>query len=287
LAGQVITSQWGQLLNICLISGDQHKDMKTYTKESLIAELQDINKRGWIPNARPGNVGGVGNTLEDLLGIKENNLPIPNAAEWELKCQRAESFSLTTLFHMEPSPRALKFVPKMLLPKYGWKHELAGVDYSPDELSFRQTIHGLSSSDRGFTIEIDHDNRKALVSFDASKVDARHAEWLETVKSRVGLGELNPQPYWGFDDLHHKAGTKLLNCFYVQAEVMKQGNKEFFHYNRILILQGFSVDNFLTALIGGDVLVDFDARTGHNHGTKFRLRQSARPKLYSNIREAV
>jgi len=26
------------------------------------------------PNARPGNVGGIGNTLEDLLGIQENNL---------------------------------------------------------------------------------------------------------------------------------------------------------------------------------------------------------------------
>lgn len=55
--------------------------MKTYTKESLIAALQDIKNRGWIPNTRPGNVGGIGNTLENLLGIQENNLPIPNAAE--------------------------------------------------------------------------------------------------------------------------------------------------------------------------------------------------------------
>lgn len=115
------------------------------------------------------NVGGVGNTLEDLLGIKENNLPIPNAAEWELKCQRAESAALTTLFHMEPSPRALKFVPKMLLPKYGWKHELAGCQYPSDEMSFRQTIHGLERSDRGFKVEIDQDNRKVLISFDATK----------------------------------------------------------------------------------------------------------------------
>lgn len=261
--------------------------MKTYTKESLIAALQDIKNRGWIPNARSGNVGGVGNTLEDLLGIKENNLPIPNAAEWELKCQRAESSALTTLFHMEPSPRALKFVPKMLLPKYGWKHELAGCQYPSDEMSFRLTIHGLERSDRGFKVEIDKDNRKVLISFDASKVDSRHSEWLETVKKRIGLGELNPQPYWGFDDLHHKAGTKLLNTFYVEAEVTKDGDKEFFHYNRILILQGFSVDNFLTALVEGNVLVDFDARTGHYHGTKFRLRQNARPKLYSKIQEVV
>jgi len=261
--------------------------MQTYTKESLIAALQDIKNRGWIPNARPGNVGGVGNTLEDLLGIQENNLPIPNAAEWELKCQRAETSALTTLFHMEPSPRALKFVPNILLLKYGWKHELAGINYPASEMSFRQTIHGLERSDRGFRVEIDKGNRKVLISFDAGKVNSRHAEWLETVEKRAGLGELNPQPYWGFDDLHHKAGTKLLNTFYVQAKVMKDGDKEFFHYHRILILRGFSVDYFLTALIEGNVLVDFDARTGHNHGTKFRLRQNARPKLYSDILEVV
>ena len=48
----------------------------------------DIYQMGWILNRRPGNAGGVGNTLEDLLGIRENNLPIPNADEWELKAQR-------------------------------------------------------------------------------------------------------------------------------------------------------------------------------------------------------
>lgn len=261
--------------------------MKTYTKESLITALQEIKSRGWIPNARPGNVGGIGNTLEDLLGIEENNLPIPNAAEWELKSQRAESTSLTTLFHMEPSPRALKFVPNILLPNYGWKHELAGTTYPANEMSFRQTIHGRERSDRGFMVDIDYSNRKVLISFDASKVNSRHAEWLRMVKNRVGLGELNPQPYWGFDDLNHKAGTKLLNTFYVQANVMKEGNTEFFHYDRIFILRGFSLNNFVIALIEGNVLVDFDARSGHNHGTKFRLRQNARPNLYSDIQEVV
>jgi len=111
--------------------------MKTYTKDSLIEVWQDIRKRGWIENARPGNAGGVGNTLEDLLGISENNLPIPNAAEWELKCQRSGTTSLTTLFHLEPSPRALRFVPNILLPNYGWKHELAGIRYPSNEMSFR------------------------------------------------------------------------------------------------------------------------------------------------------
>ncbi len=59
--------------------------MQIYTKESLTERLLEIANLGWIPNGRHGNAGGIGNTLEDLLGIEENNLPIPNAAEWELK----------------------------------------------------------------------------------------------------------------------------------------------------------------------------------------------------------
>ncbi len=166
--------------------------MKLYTKDELIEKLKQIRAKGWILNSRPGNVGGIGNTLEDLLGITENNLPIPNAAEWELKCQRIDTSSLTTLFHMEPSPRALKFVPAMLLPKYGWPHATMS-----GEISFRQTITGQSRSDRGFIVVIDRVARKVLISFDASTVDSRHKKWLESVKQRVGLGELNPQPYWG------------------------------------------------------------------------------------------
>lgn len=254
--------------------------MKIYTKEELIEKLKGISNRGWIPNARHGNQGGIGNTLEDLLGIDENNLPIPNASEWELKSQRMNSSSLTTLFHIEPSPRAIKFVPQVLLPKYGWKHEKAGTNHPETEMSFRQTIHGTSPSDRGFMVKINRKKKKVLISFDASKVSKRHADWLDSVGKRAGLDELNPQPYWGFENLKNKAGTKLLNCFYVQAEVKKKSGKEFYHYDSALILESFDFKKFLKAIEEAKILVDFDARTGHNHGTKFRLRQNCLPMLF-------
>ena len=86
----------------------------TYTKDELIKKFKELAAMGWVENGRFGNHGGIGNTLEDFLGIAENNLPIPNAAEWELKAQRLNSTSLTTLFHIEPSPRAVRFVPQVL-----------------------------------------------------------------------------------------------------------------------------------------------------------------------------
>jgi hypothetical protein len=253
-----------------------------YTKESLITKLLEIRSMGWIENNRHGNHGGVGNTIEDLLGIKENNLPIPNAAEWELKCQRLNTISLTTLFHIEPSPTALKFVSCMLLPKYGWPHQEAGKKYSINEKSFRQTISTLSRSDRGFKVIVDKLEQKVLISFDAEFVADRHKEWLLSVEKNIGLKELDPQPYWGFQDLYHKAGTKIHNCFFIGVEVKKEAEKEFFLYSKITKLSGFSLDKFINAIEIGDIMVDFDARTGHNHGTKFRFRNS---RLYENIEE--
>jgi len=107
---------------------------------------------------------------------------------------------------------------------------------------------------------------------------------LQEVDKRIGLKELNPQPYWGFNDLFHKAGTKLINCFYVKAEVKRENNFEYYYYKDILMLEKFSFNNFLLALENNDILVDFDARTGHNHGTKFRLRQNKIENLYQFVK---
>ena len=257
--------------------------MRIYTKDSLITELKKISARGWLENARPGNSGGIGNTLEDLLGIDENNLPIPNASEWELKSQRLNTTALTTLFHFEPSPRAIRFVPQVLLLNYGWRHKEAEKKYPEDEMSFRQTIHGLTPSDRGFMVKIDRTNQKIAISFDSSRVSEIHRDWLDNVRNRIGLDELDPQPYWGFDDLANKAGTKLLNCFYVQAEVKKQDSREFYKYSKVMMLQKFNFDGFLNQIVEGNILIDFDARTGHNHGTKFRMRQNCLPNLYEKV----
>lgn len=251
-----------------------------YTKKGLAERLKEIAEMGYVPNRRHGNHGGIGNMLEDLLDIEENNLPIPNAAEWELKTQRLNTSSLTTLFHCEPSPRALNLVPQILLPLYGWKHKESGGKHPKGEMSFRMTIHGQSRSDRGFMAQIDRKKQRVVISFDAKSVDVRHAVWLASVKKRVGLKEIDPQPYWGFDDLEYKAGTKLLNVFYVQAQVKKIRGKEHYHYAKATMLQKFTFDTFLKTLEEGKILVDFDARTGHNHGTKFRMRQGVLPTLY-------
>lgn len=61
-------------------------------------------------------------------------------------------------------------------------------------------------------------------------------------------------------------------------------DREHYHYNTIMILRRFSLENFLKAIEAGIILVDFDARTGHNHGTKFRMRQGNWDRLYSDVK---
>jgi len=255
--------------------------MKTFTKDELIQKLKAVCNFGWVQSKRGANDGRIDNTLEDLLGITENNLPIPNAAEWELKTQRTNSSAPFTLFHVEPSPRALRFVPQVLLPKYGWAHQQAGGRYGQEERSFRQTLNGKSPTDRGFMVKIKSSEKKVVISFDHRKVGEHHSKWLSSVEKLAGLKDLEPQPYWGFDDLSNKAGTKLLNCFFVEADAKKVDGSEHYKFVRVLMLKKFLFQNFLKQMEEGNVLVDFDARTGHNHGTKFRLRSNSMlPSLY-------
>ena len=89
-------------------------------------------------------------------------------------------------------------------------------------------------------------------------------------------------PYWGFSDLEKKVASKLHNTFYVTTEVKKEDGQEFFKFSKLEMLRGFTLDGFLDCLAEGTAFVDFDARTGHNHGTKFRIKQNKIPTLYKD-----
>jgi hypothetical protein len=53
----------------------------------------------------------------------------------------------------------------------------------------------------------------------------------------------------------------------------------------MMILTDFKFSMFLDLIKTGKIYVDFDARTHHNHGTKFRIKQQAFPLLYKNRQE--
>ncbi|MBR7043855.1 MAG: MvaI/BcnI restriction endonuclease family protein, partial [Prevotella sp.] len=154
------------------------------------------------------------------------------------------------------------------------------------------TLNAESFSDRGLKVFINDIERKIEIIFDINHVNERHQEWIKSVENRVGhLNNFEIVPYWGFDDIFHKAGTKLKNCFYVRADVKREGrgrnHTEKFLYNYVLKLSNFSQTKFVDAIRHGKIYVDFDARTGHNHGTKFRIRYNDIPTLYEDAEVVI
>ena len=72
--------------------------------EELVDNLDQIKSDGWIKTHRSGNTG-IGKTLEDLLGIRENNVPGPDTCgDIELKSASKTANSMLTLFTKSPDP---------------------------------------------------------------------------------------------------------------------------------------------------------------------------------------
>jgi hypothetical protein len=262
-------------------------ELLNIAKEELLQRLKDIQKKGWIHTNRSKNDGAVGNTLEDLLEIPENNLAIANTVDWELKAQRKKTGSMITLFHIDPQPRKPEsVVSKILLPYYGWAHKEAGKKYQVGEMSFRATLNGLTYTDRGIKLNVESVNRTVDIVFNPDMTDKRHDEWHKKVISYHGKKE-KVIASWSFDDLQTKCVGKIRNTIYVIADSRTINEQEEFKYEKIELLEDFAFNNFLRGLISGKILVDFDARTGHNHGTKFRIKQNNWPVLFSKITELI
>jgi hypothetical protein len=53
------------------------------------------------------------------------------------------------------------------------------------------------------------------------------------------------------------------------------------------MLKNVDKEKFIEAIEQGIVYVDFDARSGHNHGTKFRIKSKDIPMLYAEAKRVV
>ncbi len=192
---------------------------------------------------------------------------------------------MITLFHIDPQPRKPEsVVSRILLPYYGWAHKEAGLKYPSNEMSFRATLNGNTYTDRGIKLNVESVARTVDIVFNPNEVKARHKQWFDKVVAYHG-DEEKVIASWSFDDLQTKCVGKIRNTIYVVADSRTINNQEEFNFGKIELLEDFAFNKFLRGLISGHILVDFDARTGHNHGTKFRIKQNNWPVLFSKITE--
>lgn len=235
--------------------------MKGYSE--LVGQLKEIKKMGYIKTHRQGPTG-IGKTLEDLLGIDENNIPGPNAAMIELKSARKHSKSMLTLFTKSPLPKKAN---SDLLKTFGYKaRETGGLD-------LHTTVNALAYNslrgEKGFMIEMNRD-RVELVT--GGSIETGLSRYLkdESKEEKVVLG------YWDRDTLQKSFERKLPKLLYVKADCTGKGKNEEFWFNEAWLLSGFDFNNFITLLEGGKIVVDIrigqypDGRP-HDHGTGFRV----------------
>jgi hypothetical protein len=215
-------------------------------KKALIS----LKGKGFIESLRSSDTG-IGYTLEECLGIQENNVPLADlGAGIELKAFRKDSSSLLTLFTCEPLPEGGDR-DKILLEKFGYKKR----DNSRQKELYC-TIKASTFNPQSLRLEVEKDRIKIV-----------------SEKENIGI-------YWIADQLKERFLQKIPMLITVKADSrIKENGKEEFHFNEAYLLKGFSFASFKNMVAKDIVTVDLrmhlrEAGTVRNHGTAFRIRKS-------------
>ena len=230
--------------------------------EDILNDLVKIKELGFIKTHRAGNTG-IGKTLEDLLKIRENNIPGPNGDLTELKAYRKGSPSMLTLFTKAPMPPKIN---TKLLNEFGYKNEKG-------KKALHTTVNAVSRNNL-------RNNKGFIINIDKSRIE------LDCPSSFIEI------PYWDeyvLEESFNKKYAKYL--LYVKADHRYAGVNEEFHYNEAYLMKGFSFKNFKDLLSKGKILIDIrigqysDGRP-HDHGTGFRVLPANLDRCFST-RERV
>ena len=212
----------------------------------IIYRLNKISNK-WFPSHRRSDTG-IGKTLEDLLGIKENNFPWSDGEDVEIKSIRKNSSSMISLFTKTPSPASSI---KMLLDEYG---------YYSDENPGVKILHVDLYGNRYTTI-------KGVPSL-----------MLKVTPNKINIMNLNKKVYggWSYEALRSSFESKLGRVLLVKADSRFKDGREEFNYNEVWVLEGFSFNRFIKMIKKGIIKVEirigsYPNGSPHDHGTGFRI----------------
>ncbi len=241
-----------------------------YTLEDFIREYHRICDMGWITTHRAGPTG-IGKTLEDLLGIPENNIDEPDFGDYELKSCRINSNSMLTMFTRAPQPARANTYLRL---KYGYS---SGA-YDNDE----KVLHSTLSADR-FTPVADT-GHKLKIWCDIDGIYIMSEDGIENV-------------FWSREALRRCFEKKYRGKFiYAKAQSRGVGASEQFRFVEAYEVSGFDYEAFIDLLEEGKIYVDLrigQYHTGpnkgktHDHGTGFRIKEIDQHRLFKNNRRIV
>jgi len=242
--------------------------------EILKKKYKEIKKLGYVECKRENNRdGGIGNTLEDLLGINENNKNDPDIFGFEIKSHREFNSSYITLFSKSPS--FPKNANTYLRESFG--------DYR-DEIYEKKKILYASVFGHRYSIVYEKYKMKLKVNRKSKKV--------ELIVQSIN-NKLLTCVFWTFDDLI-KASRKMKDLMLVIADIKDEGGKRKYNYKYAQFYIGFDFEKFLECIQNGKIM--FDIRIGvyhsgknagktHDHGSGFRIKRENFKEIYCSYIE--
>jgi hypothetical protein len=255
-----------------------------------IIEILEKNRNKWNLGTHQGNDGNQGNTLEGILGVLENNFSLPDLGEFELKTQKLETDSFITLFHKEPYPAAST---PQVIKSLGWKHQKAGTKYDINEMRFSSTTYGHKHTNRGFIIKLTKSKiefvfEPALVkrnALDRSKAYKNLGDWADDIENRtLHYSKILPI-YWDRQEFEDNCRKKLDNTLICFCKTKEANGKKYFNFTEAFIYSKFLSNKLEDLFLDGSIVLDFDARTNHNHGVKLRIKKAALGNLFNTTRK--
>lgn len=241
-----------------------------YSLNDFITEYKKITNMGWITTHRKGPTG-IGKTLEDLLGIQENNIDEPDFSDYELKSCRINSNSMLTIFTKTPQPKGAITTLRM---KFGYSSKA----YDNNE----KVLHSTLSANK--YVSIGNTGHSLAIYCNDTKISI--------------IAEDNQEyAYWTKEDLKKAFEKKYKNKFvYAKALSIGSGDDEKFKFCEAYEVSGFNFDAFIDLLVQGKIYIDLrigqyhsGAKNGqtHDHGTAFRIKEIDQPLLFTTNKRIV
>lgn len=242
----------------------------------FVERIKQIKELGFVESNRSGDTG-IGKTLEDLLGIAENNIAGPDFGIYELKSGRKDSSSMLTLFTKAPMPKGAN---KSLLEAFGYKQRVKKSQKQPHATEYMDAEIPEQ--------ECDIREKELHVTVDSKSINSVGLK-LEIRDNRIYIGNAkNVLAYYDECTLREAFEKKYKKLILVLASNKKEDHKEWFWFNEAYLLESFSFERFAELVKEG--ITKLDLRIGHypdgrphDHGTGFRILPKDRPKCFEKI----
>jgi len=224
-------------------------DLNEFTQKFEI-----LKNEGYIRSLRGGPTG-IGHTLETLMGIKENNLALPDIDGIEVKAHRNNSKSMITLFTF--NRKAWQMNPLDAIRKYG----------SPD-VNGRLGLY--------YTMSLTPNSAGLFLTVSETEISVQHTS-----------GEIIAT--WQLSSLYERFLKKIPALLLISAHTEIRANREYFHFYRGQLMRDTTTELLSELFKTGNLLIDLrlhdKGTSARNHGTGFRTFEHKLPLLFKRIED--